>query len=265
MSVTERPPTEDEERHAAPLLPSRDRFDQVRDTRVGRSIWRGPRRRTPRDRAAAHWASFLLHLYPVKMKKSEIRFTATWYLGVISTVLLGSLIVSGLYLMFFFVPSPNQAYSDVQGLSTDVAFGQYIRNVHRWSAHLMVIAVAAHMARVFYRGAYKAPREFNWVIGVVLLLLTLLMSFTGYLLPWDQLAFWAVTVGTEMAAYVPFIGEEVKEILLGGPVVDSNTLLRFYVLHVAVLPSLIIFTLMIHLWRWRKDAMFDQEAEDIDE
>jgi quinol-cytochrome oxidoreductase complex cytochrome b subunit len=121
------------------------------------------------------------------------------------------------------------------------------------------------MARVFYRGAYKAPREFNWVIGVMLLLLTLLMSFTGYLLPWDQLAYWAVTVGTEMAAYVPIIGDQVKEVLLGGPTVDSSTLLRFYVLHVAVLPSLIIMLLMVHLWRWRKDAMFEQQVEDDDE
>jgi quinol-cytochrome oxidoreductase complex cytochrome b subunit len=129
----------------------------------------------------------------------------------------------------------------------------------------MVLAVAMHMGRVFYRGAYKAPREFNWVIGVMLLILTLLMSFTGYLLPWDQLAFWAVTVGTEMAGYVPLIGEQVKEVLLGGPTVDSSTLLRFYVLHVAVLPSVMIMVLMIHLWRWRKDAMFEQQAEDDDE
>ncbi len=143
--------------------------------------------------------------------------------------------------MFFYVPSPANAYTNIQTIQTEVPFGQYVRNVHRWSAHLMVLAVAAHMARVFYRGAYKPPREFNWVIGVVLLLLTLLMSFTGYLLPWDQLAFWAVTVGTEMAGYVPFVGDQVKEVLLGGPTVDSSTLLRFYVLHVAVLPSLMIF------------------------
>jgi quinol-cytochrome oxidoreductase complex cytochrome b subunit len=120
------------------------------------------------------------------------------------------------------------------------------------------------MARVFYRGAYKPPRQFNWVIGVILLILTLLLSFTGYLLPWDQLAFWAVTVGTEMASYVPFIGEPVKEMLLGGPVVGASTLLRFYVLHVAVLPSLIVLVLMIHLWRWRKDSMLDQEGSPTD-
>ncbi len=242
-----------------------DAVDWARDTEIGRSIVRSPKRVTKRDRAAGHWASFLLHIYPVKIRKRELGFKFSWYLGVISTVLLGSLVVSGIYLMFFYVPSPQSAYTNIQTIQTEVAFGQYVRNVHRWSAHLMVLAVAAHMARVFYRGAYKPPRQFNWVIGVLLLLLTLLMSFTGYLLPYDQLAYWAVTVGTEMAAYVPFFGDVVRETLLGGPTVDSATLLRFYVLHVAVLPVAIVFLLMIHLWRWRKDAMFDMEAEDADE
>jgi quinol-cytochrome oxidoreductase complex cytochrome b subunit len=212
---------------------------------------------TPRDRAAGHWSNFFLHIYPVKMRRHEIGFRYSWYLGAISAVLFGSLVASGIYLMFFYVPSPASAYTNIQTIQTEVAFGQYIRNVHRWSAHLMVLAVSAHMARVFYRGAYKAPKEFNWVIGVVLLILTLLLSFTGYLLPWDQLAYWAVTVGTSMAGYVPLIGEQVQEILLGGATVSSATLLRFYVLHVAVLPTLVVIVLMVHLWRWRKDAMLD--------
>ena len=235
------------------------RIERLRLTPVGRSIWRSPIRRTPRDRAAGHWSSFLLHIYPVKVRRAEIGFRYSMYLGIISTVLFGSLVASGLYLMFFYVPSPLSAYGNIQTLQTEIAFGQYIRNVHRWSAHLMVLAVAAHMGKVFYRGAYKSPREFNWVIGVILLMLTLLMSFTGYLLPWDQLAFWAVTVGTEMAAYVPFVGEQVRRLLLGGETVGAATLLRFYVLHVAVLPSALVFTLMIHLWRWRKDSMLEME------
>jgi len=234
----------------------------LRDTTVGRSIFRSPSRETERDRAAGHWASFLLHLYPVKIRRRELHFRYSWYLGVMSTVLLVSLIVSGVYLMFFYVPSPLSAYGDIQNLQTDVAFGQFIRNVHRWSAHLMVLAVAAHMARVFYRGAYKSPREFNWSIGVVLLILTLLLSFTGYLLPWDQLAYWAVTVGSSMANFVPFIGAEVKKILIGGDQVGEATLLRFYVLHVAVLPSLIVIVFMFHIWRWRKDTMLDVTREE---
>lgn len=231
---------------------------KLRDTTIGRSVFRSPERVTDKDRAAGHWANFLLHIYPVKVRRGTIGFRYSWYLGVMSTVLLGSLVVSGLYLMFFYVPSPTTAYGDIQYLQTDVAFGQFIRNTHRWSAHLMVLAVAAHMAKMFYRGAYKPPREFNWVIGVVLLMLTLLLSFTGYLLPWDQLAYWAVTVGSSMANFVPFIGGEVKTILIGGDQVGEATLLRFYVLHVAVLPLLIVFGLMVHLWRWRKDSMLDQ-------
>jgi len=237
-------------------------IDRVRESDVGRSILRSPDRVTERDRAAGHWSNFLLHIYPVKVRRKEITFRYTWFLGIISLTLFGSLVVSGIYLMFFYVPSPTSAYGNIQSLQTEVAFGQFIRNAHRWSAHLMVIAVAAHMARVFYRGAYKPPREFNWVIGVFLLVLTLLLSFTGYLLPWDQLAYWAVTVGSAMAGFVPVIGGTVEEILLGGPTVGSATLLRFYVLHVAVLPAIIIGLIAIHLWRWRKDAMLDQGGDD---
>lgn len=230
---------------------------RIRRSTIGRSVWRTTDGVTDRDRATAHWASFLLHIYPVKVRREELTFRYSWFLGVASLVLFGSLFVSGVYLMFFYVPSPASAYGDIQNLQTGIAFGQFIRNVHRWSAHLMVIAVAAHMARVFYRGAYKPPREFNWVIGVVLLVLTLLLSFTGYLLPWDQLAYWAVTVGTSMAAFVPWIGEVTQEVLLGGDTVGAETLIRFYVLHVAVLPTITILLVTVHLWRWRKDSMLD--------
>jgi quinol-cytochrome oxidoreductase complex cytochrome b subunit len=237
----------------------------IKETTVYRSIFRLPDVATDRDRAAAHWSSFLMHIYPVKVQRRELRFGYSAFLGVASLVLFGSLTVSGIYLMFFYVPSPATAYGDIQSIQTNIAFGQYIRNVHRWSAHLMVLAVAAHMARVFYRGAYKPPKEFNWVIGVVLLVLTLLLSFTGYLLPWDQLAFWAVTVGTSMASYVPVMGDVTKEILLGGPSVGSATLVRFYVLHVALLPALLAFLITIHLWRWRKDSMLTTDPPPIEE
>ena len=228
--------------------------DRAKQTTVGRSIFRSPKKVTPRDRAAGHWSSFVLHIYPVKMRRREVAFRYSWYLGVVSTVLLGSLVASGIYLMFFYVPSPSQAYTNIQTIQTEVAFGQYVRNVHRWSAHLMVLAVAAHMARVFYRGAYKPPREFNWVIGVVLLLLTLLMSFTGYLLPWDQLAMWAVAVGTNMMGYTPVFGPEVRFVLLGGKEIGAETLLRWYVLHVLMLPFVIVIFMAIHFWRVRKDG-----------
>jgi quinol-cytochrome oxidoreductase complex cytochrome b subunit len=237
-------------------------MERVRASTIGRSIWRAPDRATERDRAAGHWASFLLHIYPVKMSKREVGFRYSWYLGASAVVLFGALVLSGVYLMFFYVPSTTQAYFDIQTIQTSIPFGQYMRNVHRWSAHLMVFIVAAHMSRVFYRGAYKKPKEFNWVIGVVLLLITLLLSFTGYLLPWDQLAYWAVNVGTTMAAYVPVIGGIVQKVLMGGPEVGASTLLRFYVLHVAVLPSVLLIVIVFHLWRWRKDSMLTQAGEE---
>jgi len=235
---------------------------QVRESTIGRSIWRTPDRVTERDRAAGHWASFLLHIYPVKMRRKEIGFRYSWYLGVAALVLFGSLVLSGIYLMFFYVPSPASAYLDILRIQTSIPFGQYVRNVHRWSAHLMVLIVAIHMARVFYRGAYKKPKEFNWVIGVVLLVITLLLSFTGYLLPWDQLAYWAVTVGSSMAGFVPVLGGLIEKILLGGSEVGSSTLLRFYVLHVAVLPTVLVIVVTFHLWRWRKDSMLTQSTDE---
>ncbi len=235
--------------------------ERIRKSTIGSSFFRSPDRVTERDRAAGHWSNFLLHLYPVRVRKVEITFKYTAFLGVASVVLFGILTVTGIFLMFFYVPSPTYAYGDIQTIQNEVAFGQFLRNMHRWAAHLMVLAVAAHLARVFYRGAYKPPKEFNWVIGVVLLVLTLLLSFTGYLLPWDQLAYWAVTVGTAMAAYVPIVGDLVQELMLGGPTVGSATLLRFYVLHVAVLPVALVGVLTVHIWRWRKDSMLTMDSD----
>jgi quinol-cytochrome oxidoreductase complex cytochrome b subunit len=152
----------------------------------------------------------------------------------------------------------------MHSLSTAVAFGQFVRNVHRWSAHLMVLVVFLHLLRVFYAGAYRRPRQFNWVIGVVLLVLTLLMSFTGYLLPWDQLSYWAITVGTNIAGYVPVFGDQVRSLLLGGNEVSAATLLRFYVLHIYFIPALMTLVIAIHIWRVRKDnfAVVDRKSEE---
>jgi quinol-cytochrome oxidoreductase complex cytochrome b subunit len=156
--------------------------------------------------------------------------------------------------MFFYTPAVGSAYGDMQRIRTSVGFGQLVRNVHRWSAHLMVLVVVLHLVRTFFAGAYKKPREFNWVIGVILLLLTLGLSFTGYLLPWDQLSYWAVSVGTTLVQYVPFFGSGLQDLLIGGDQIGQPTLLRFYALHVAVLPALVVMTLCIHIWRVRKDG-----------
>lgn len=126
----------------------------------------------------------------------------------------------------------------------------------------MVFLAFAHMFRVFYRGAYRAPREFNWVVGVVLLLVTLLLSYTGYLLPWDQLAYWAITVGTNISSAVPLIGDKIRFLLLGGHQVNANALLRFYVLHCVILPLTAIVFLAVHFWRIRKDGgLYVRESE----
>ena len=146
------------------------------------------------------------------------------------------LTVTGVYLMFFYVPSATQAYTNILEIQSQVTFGLLTRNIHRWAAHLMVFFVFLHMMRVFYHGAYKPPREFNWVVGVVLLFLTIMLSFTGYLLPWDQIAYWAITIGTNMGGYAPLFNTPTKLILLGGLEVGQNTLLRFYVGHVVFLP-----------------------------
>jgi quinol-cytochrome oxidoreductase complex cytochrome b subunit len=196
------------------------------------SAIRHPATSTPRGRAMTSFHNFFLHLYPVKMPREVVKTRTTLRLGFISATLYGILFVSGMYLMFFYHPAPPDAYFDMHALSTTVSFGQFVRNVHRWSAHLMVLVVFLHLLRVFYAGAYRRPRQFNWVIGVALLVLTLLMSFTGYLLPWDQLSFWAITVGTNIAGYVPVLGDQVRSLLLGGNEVSAATLLRFYVLHI---------------------------------
>src|SRR5258707_4778552 len=164
------------------------------------------------------------------------------------------LTLTGTLLMFYYHPSTDLAYTDIKDLETVVVFGQILRNMHRWAAHGMVITVFLHMIRVFYTGSYKPPREFNWVVGTLLFVLTLLLSYTGYLLPWDQLAFWAVTVGYNIAQATPFVGNEVAFVLFGGYQLGANALLRFYVLHVVALPLTTAFLIAIHFWRIRKDG-----------
>jgi quinol-cytochrome oxidoreductase complex cytochrome b subunit len=209
---------------------------------------------TPRNRSYVVMNNVLYHLHPVKVKRHGVKLSYTLCLGGLSFFLFILLTITGIFLMFYYTPSAETAYADVQALSTNVAFGSLVRNMHRWGAHLMVLSVFLHMSRVFYHGAYKPPREFNWVVGVVLLTLTLLLSFSGYLLPWDQLALWAVTVGTNMASFVPVIGAQVKFGLLAGVEVTAATLLRFYVLHVLFFPFIIVIFMAVHFWRVRKDG-----------
>lgn len=209
---------------------------------------------TPRNRSYVIMNNVLYHLHPVKVKRHGVRLSYTLCLGGLTFFLFILLTITGIFLMFYYRPTSPQAYLDIQALATDVTFGQVVRNMHRWGAHAMVLTVFLHMARVFYHGAYKPPREFNWVVGIVLLLLTLLLSFTGYLLPWDQLAVWAVTVGSNMGRYAPVIGEQVSFALIGGAQITPDTLLRWYVLHVLFLPFIIVIFMAVHFWRVRKDG-----------
>jgi quinol-cytochrome oxidoreductase complex cytochrome b subunit len=221
---------------------------------VWSSIFRNPLPSTDLERASTSFTNFFLHIHPVKVHRNTLRPIYTLGLGLISLFLFLILVVTGVLLMFYYVPSTSQAYDRMLDLRGTVAFGIFLRNMHRWSAHGMVAMVFLHLCRVFLTGAYKKPREFNWVIGVVLFLVTLFLSFTGYLLPWDQLAFWAITVGTSIAAYAPLIGKEIQFVLLGDSMVGQEALLRFYVLHVAVLPSVLTLLIAIHFWRIRKDG-----------
>ena len=226
----------------------------VKESALWRSLFRQPYPTTSRTRALAVMNNVFLHLHPVRVKKHAVRYTYTFCLGGISFFLFLALTVTGVYLMFFYVPSIERAYQDIQTIENSVAFGSLIRNMHRWAAHLMVLTVFLHMIRVFYHGAYKPPREFNWAIGVLLLFSTLWLSFTGYLLPWDQIAFWAITVGTQMATYAPLLNTESSFILLGGIEVGQETLIRFYVMHVIAFPLIAALLMVVHFWRIRKDG-----------
>ena len=208
--------------------------------------------------------NFLLHLHPRSIRVDKLRFTATFCMGGLAFLMLLVLTVTGVLLMVFYVPESGRAYRDMVDLAYVVPFGRLMRNLHRWSAHAMVVCVVLHMARVFYHKAYRHPRECNWVVGVACLVLTLLLSFTGYLLPWDQLAYWAITVGTNMMAYAPVVGakgplalagagSDLRHFVLGGNGVGQNALLRFYVLHVFFLPLVLFGAVSYHFWRVRKD------------
>jgi quinol-cytochrome oxidoreductase complex cytochrome b subunit len=235
-------------------------MDQLHGSQLWRSIFRPGSifRRgyadSPRNRAYVVMNSLLYHLHPVKVKRHGIKLSYTLCLGGLTFFLFILLTITGIYLMFFYRPTVDLVYSDMQRLHTQVSFGLLVRNLHRWGAHLMVITVFLHMARVFYTGAYKPPREFNWIVGVILLLLTLLLAFTGYLLPWDQLALWAITVGTEIGGAAPLVGEQVNLVLRGDFEIGQSALVRFYTLHVIFLPLVAAFLMAVHFWRIRKDG-----------
>lgn len=245
MATTERPPA----RSMGDRI-----YDAVFHNYVWRSIFRSGYPNTPRNQMLAIATNVFLHLHPTRLHRTHVRTTYTFCLGGLSFFLFIGLTITGVLLMFYYVPSVERAYEDMQALDTDVRFGMLMRNLHRWMAHGMVLMVLMHMMRVFYTGSYKPPREFNWVVGVVLLVLTLLLSFTGYLLPWDELALWAITVGTNMVGSAPILGEPNRFVLIGGFDVGAAALIRFYTLHVIGLPLAAAVFMVVHFWRIRRDG-----------
>lgn len=225
-----------------------------------------------RARSQAIFGNFFLHMLPVRTHLHAIKATTTFGLGIATLVLFIILCVTGVLLMVYYKPSVDQAYASMLDIMHVVPTGRLIRNVHRWAAHAMVACVMLHMARAFYTSAYKHPRTFNWVLGMGLFVLTLALSFTGYLLPWDQLAFWAVTIGANIAQSPQEltdalgitglwdVGRMQKELLLGAHYVGQEALIRFYVLHVMVLPVIITVMIAVHFWRIRKDGGLTRPA-----
>ena len=172
-----------------------------------------------------------------------------WFtLGSASLFLFVIQVVTGIFLTVYYVPSPDHAYDSIQYIMNEVAFGWLIRGIHHWGASLMVLFVFIHMLRTFYFAAYKYPREITWVTGVFLLLATIGMGFTGYLLPWNQRAYWATTVGTQIAGQVPLIGPYITQVLRGGTDLSAVTLARFFAVHIWFLPAIIVAMISVHMY-----------------
>ncbi|MBK8986869.1 MAG: cytochrome b N-terminal domain-containing protein [Chloroflexi bacterium] len=215
-----------------------------------------------RSRMRAVANNLILHLHPTKVPAPALKWSYTWGLGGISATLAVVLIVTGVLLMFRYDASAATAYTSIQLIETQVLFGSLIRALHHWSANLLVITAFLHLLRVFYTAGFKDGRSTNWIIGIILFLIVLTFNFTGYLLPWDQLAYWAITVGTSLLSYIPLVGQAISDFLLAGPVVGQGALRNFYALHVAVLPTLLILMMSYHFWKVRKDGGISQPKEE---
>jgi len=205
-----------------------------------------------RQRYRRLFNSLLLHFRPKTVPRRTLKFTLTWGLGGMAVVLVGMLFVTGLMLKFAYQPVPDQAYASIVNLQNTVLFGRLIRNIHHWSGNALLLIVFLHFLRVFFTGAFQPPRQFNWVLGLVMFLLVLGSNFTGYLLPWDQLAFWAITICTGMLEYIPGIGVGLKKMISGGNEIGPATLSNFFAVHTAVIPACLLILMPFHFWRVRK-------------
>lgn len=237
------------------------------------AMLRGGAPTTDRTRSSFVFGNVFLHLHSVRTHRWSLRWAATWGLGIAAMSAFVLTLVTGVLLMFYYKPYPDVAYDSIKDLHFVVPTGRFIRNIHRWAGNVMVITVLLHMARVFFTAAYRAPREFNWVIGLGLLVMTLGLSFTGYLLPWDQLAYWAITIGANIAQSPREVTDALnitasfdpggfqRLLLLGSTEVGEEALIRFYLLHVMVLPLALLMLLAVHFWRIRKDGGLAKPAD----
>ncbi|MCP4543502.1 MAG: cytochrome bc complex cytochrome b subunit [Chloroflexi bacterium] len=220
-----------------------------------RDMLRGKPAGRPNPRYRVHSTSFWFHMKPRWYNKSTTRITYTLALGWISTFLAVVLGLTGIILMIFYTPSTDAAYFDMLNIIGGIPFGELVRDIHRLAAELMVACVILHLVRVFATGSYKQPRSFNWLVGMVLLFITLIFSYSGYLLPWDQIAYWAITIGTSAADAVPVIGAQIQMLMLGGPEVGQLGLLRFYTLHVIILPVALAVAFGVHYYKVVKQGI----------
>jgi quinol-cytochrome oxidoreductase complex cytochrome b subunit len=188
-----------------------------------------------------------------EIQPSEWIKTKTLGLGLINLCLFAILTLTGILLMFYYVPYTEKAYQSIKDLQYVISFGMIIRNMHRWAAYLMIVSTFLHFSRVFYMAEYREPRQFNWVIGLLMFTCVLAMGNTGYLLPWDQKAYWGMTILSNVISSVPLIGEQLKYVVLGGTEVGQNVLIRSYNMHVKILPLVLGFLMGIHFWRIRRD------------
>ena len=202
--------------------------------------------------------NIILHLHPSRVAAPALRFTYTWGLGGTAATLVLMLITTGILLMFRYEPTVGQAYTSIKALETEVMFGALVRAIHHWSANLLLIVTCLHLARVFLTGGFKQGRTSTWVAGMGLLLLVVAFNFTGYLLPWDQLAYWAITVSTSLINYLPLVGPVISRFILAGPEVGQAALSNFYAFHVAVLPILLLVMMAYHFWKIRKNGGLTQ-------
>jgi quinol-cytochrome oxidoreductase complex cytochrome b subunit len=262
--------TEDDTRPALLIL-----VDNLRQAprRLLAAVFRSGSPTTDRSRSSFIFGNVFLHLHVARTHRWSLRWNATWGLGIASAAAFLITLVTGILLMFYYKPYPEAAYNSIKDIHYVVPTGRFIRNIHRWAANVMVVVVILHMARTFFTASYRSPREFNWLIGLGLLVVTLALSFTGYLLPWDQLAYWAITIGANIAQSPREITDALgmtehfdpggiqRHLLLGSDIVGEEALIRFYLMHVMVLPLALCALLAVHFWRIRKDGGLARPAD----